>query len=113
MPQRFSMARDTPAERQEDGLLYRFTSNQLYSCGFAGVGLGIARGTINDFLNLPSNKVSRGASRPMRENNVVQSQLAQCEAKLALGARLPAHHMGDRLEARRGDRRRRRQKIAR
>ena len=31
-------------ERREDGLLYRFTSNQLYSCGFAGVGLGIARG---------------------------------------------------------------------
>ncbi len=75
------MARDTAAERREKGLLYRFTSNQLYSCGFAGVGLGIARGTIDDFLNLPANKVSRGASRPMRENNVVQSQLAQCEAR--------------------------------
>ena len=62
-------------------MLYRFTSNQLYSCGFAGVALGIARGTINDFLDLPANKISRGASRPMRENNVVQSQLAQCEAR--------------------------------
>jgi alkylation response protein AidB-like acyl-CoA dehydrogenase len=81
VPQRYTMARDTPAERREQGLLYRFTSNQLYSCGFAGVGLGIARGTINDFLDLPANKVSRGASRPMRENNVVQSQLAQCEAR--------------------------------
>jgi indole-3-acetate monooxygenase len=81
VPQRYTMARDTPAERREQGLLYRFTSNQLYSCGFAGVGLGIARGTIDDFLNLPANKVSRGASRPMRENNVVQSQLAQCEAR--------------------------------
>ena len=75
------LSRDAPAERREQGLLYRFTSNQLYSCGFAGVGLGIARGTINDFLDLPANKVSRGASRPMRENNVVQSQLAQCEAR--------------------------------
>ena len=81
VPQRHTMARDTPTERREHGLLYRFTSNQLYSCGFAGVGLGIARGTISDFLNLPANKVSRGASRPMRENNVVQSQLAQCEAR--------------------------------
>jgi indole-3-acetate monooxygenase len=81
VPQRYTMARDTPAERREQGLLYRFTSNQLYSCGFAGVGLGIARGTINDFLNLPATKVSRGAARPMRENNVVQSQLAQCEAR--------------------------------
>jgi alkylation response protein AidB-like acyl-CoA dehydrogenase len=81
VPQRFTMARDTAAERREGGLLYRFSSNQLYSCGFAGVGLGIARGTIDDFLELPANKVSRGASRPMRENNVVQSQLAQCEAR--------------------------------
>ncbi len=81
VPQDHSMARDTAAERREAGLLYRFTSNQLYSCGFAGVALGIARGTINDFLALPATKVSRGASRPMRENNVVQSQLAQCEAR--------------------------------
>jgi alkylation response protein AidB-like acyl-CoA dehydrogenase len=81
VPQRYTMARDTEAERREQGPLYRFTSNQLYSCGFAGVGLGIARGTIDDFLDLPANKVSRGASRPMRENNVVQSQLAQCEAR--------------------------------
>jgi indole-3-acetate monooxygenase len=81
VPQRYTMARDTAAERREQGLLYRFSSNQLYSCGFAGVGLGIARGTIDDFLNLPANKVSRGAARPMRENNVVQSQLAQCEAR--------------------------------
>ena len=81
VPQRYTMARDTESERREQGPLYRFTSNQLYSCGFAGVGLGIARGTIDDFLNLPANKVSRGASRPMRENNVVQSQLAQCEAR--------------------------------
>ena len=40
VPQRFSTARDDPAERREDGLLYRFTSNQLYSCGFGGVGPG-------------------------------------------------------------------------
>ena len=89
VPQRFSSSRDNPAERREDGLLYRFTSNQLYSCGFAGVGSGIARGTINDFLDLPANKVSRGAMKPMRENNVVQSQLAQSEARSAIRARLP------------------------
>ncbi len=81
VPQRFTMARDTAAERRVQGLLYRFTSNQLYSCGFAGVGLGIARATIDAFLDLPANKVSRGASKPMRENNVVQSQLAQCVAR--------------------------------
>jgi alkylation response protein AidB-like acyl-CoA dehydrogenase len=82
VPQNRSILRDTAAERKVDTALYRFTSNQLYSCGFAGVGLGIARATINAFLDLPREKVSRGASRPLRENNVVQSQLAQCEARL-------------------------------
>lgn len=82
VPQDHTMARDTAAERREDGLLYRFTSSQLYSCGFAGVAMGIARATISAFLDLPASKVSRGASKPLRENNVVQSQMAQCEAKL-------------------------------
>ncbi|HXT79789.1 MAG TPA: acyl-CoA dehydrogenase family protein [Acetobacteraceae bacterium] len=81
IPEERAMHRDDPAYRQENGLLYRFTSGQLYSIGFAGVGLGIARGLIDAFLALPGNKVARGASRPMRDNNVVQSQLAQSEAR--------------------------------
>ena len=81
VPQNHSMSRDTAVERREDGKLYRFTSNQLYSCGFGGVGLGIARATMDAFLDLPATKTSRGASKPMRENNVVQSQVAQCEAR--------------------------------
>ncbi len=81
VPQTHTVSRDNPAERREQGLLYRFASNQLYSVGFAGVALGIARGVIDAFLALPSEKVSRGASKPMRENNVVQSQLAQSLAR--------------------------------
>jgi len=38
--------------------LYRFTSNQLYSIGFGGVALGIARGTMDAFLALPREKDS-------------------------------------------------------
>ena len=94
VPEDHSLFRDDPRHRQEDGLLYRYTSNQLYSIGFGGVGLGIARGVIDAFLELPANKVSRGASRPMRENNVVQSQLAQCEARWR-AARLLLHHAAD------------------
>lgn len=81
IPEARSVLRDKPQYRREQGPLYRFTSGQLYSAGFAGVGLGIARGLINAFLDLPATKVSRGASKPMRENNVVQSQLAQSEAR--------------------------------
>lgn len=82
VPDHHSLLRDEAPERREHGYLYRFTSNQLYSAGFAGVALGIARATINAFLELPANKTSRGATRPMRENNVVQSQLAQAEARV-------------------------------
>lgn len=81
VPERFSCRRDNIADLRYDAPLYHFTSNQLYSAGFAGVALGIARGVIDAFLALPANKTSRGAARPMRENNVVQSQLAQCEAR--------------------------------
>jgi indole-3-acetate monooxygenase len=81
VPEEWTMLRDQAVDRREQGPLYRFTSGQLYSAGFAGVGLGIARGLIDAFLDLPATKVSRGAGRPMRENNVVQSQLAQSEAK--------------------------------
>jgi alkylation response protein AidB-like acyl-CoA dehydrogenase len=81
VPTERTMLRDRAVDRREDGPLYRFTSNQLYAAGFAGVGLGIARGLIDAFLDLPAAKTSRGAGKPMRENNVVQSQLAQSEAK--------------------------------
>ena len=81
VPEDHTMLRDQAVDRREDGPLYRFGSSQLYSAGFAGVGLGLARGLIDAFLELPATKVSRGAAKPLRENNVVQSQLAQCEAK--------------------------------
>ena len=81
VPDERALFRDNPQHRREDGLLYRFTSGQLYSCGFAGVGLGIARGIMGDFLALPANKVTRGAGKSLRENNVIQAQYAVCEAK--------------------------------
>ncbi|HET6305857.1 MAG TPA: acyl-CoA dehydrogenase family protein, partial [Rhodopila sp.] len=81
VPEDHTMLRDGPTDRREQGPLYRFTSSQLYSAGFAGVGLGLARGLIDAFLALPATKTSRGAAKPLRENNVVQSQLAQSEAK--------------------------------
>jgi alkylation response protein AidB-like acyl-CoA dehydrogenase len=81
VPEDHTMLRDEAIDRREDGPLYRFSSSQLYSAGFAGVGLGLARGLIDAFLSLPATKTSRGAAKPLRENNVVQSQFAQSEAK--------------------------------
>ncbi|HZT86356.1 MAG TPA: acyl-CoA dehydrogenase family protein [Stellaceae bacterium] len=68
--------------RREDGLLYRFSSLQLYAAGFAGVAMGIARSTIDAFIELARDKIPRGARSTMRDNNVTQAQTSQSEARL-------------------------------
>jgi alkylation response protein AidB-like acyl-CoA dehydrogenase len=82
VPAEHSVSRDDAAERRETGLLYRFTSNSLYSAGFAGVALGIARSTLDAFVNLARDKTPRGTRTTLRENAVIQSEVAQAEARL-------------------------------
>ena len=54
----------------------------MYAAGVAGVALGIARGMISDFTELATEKVPRGARQRLCENQVIQSQRAQAEARL-------------------------------
>jgi len=82
VPQKYTASRDNEAERREPGLLYRFTSGMIYAASFSNVSLGIARGALDAFIVLARDKIPRGARGTLRENNVVQSQVAQCEAKL-------------------------------
>ncbi|HEY1301748.1 MAG TPA: acyl-CoA dehydrogenase family protein [Stellaceae bacterium] len=82
VPQKYTCSRDNQAERREPGLLYKFTSGMMYAAGFSNVSLGIARGALEHFIVLARDKIARGARSPLRENNVIQSQVAQCEAKL-------------------------------
>ena len=83
VPERHSVSRNEPGARRENGLLYHFSNLQLYSSGFAGVAMGIARGALDAFVELARDKIPRGARRTLRDNNVVQSQVAQGEARLA------------------------------
>ncbi len=46
------------------------------------MALGIARGMIDDFTALATEKVPRGNRQRLCENQVIQSQLAQAEARL-------------------------------
>jgi indole-3-acetate monooxygenase len=82
VPARFWVARDDPGARREHGLLYDFSALQLYASGFAAVAMGIARATLDAFVELARDKIPRGAKRTLRDNNVVQSQVAQAEARL-------------------------------
>jgi alkylation response protein AidB-like acyl-CoA dehydrogenase len=81
------LSRRDGAATREPGLLYRFSSLSLYAAGFAGVALGIARGMLQEFVVLARDKIPRGARNTMRNNNVIQAQTAQAEAKLSSARR--------------------------
>jgi alkylation response protein AidB-like acyl-CoA dehydrogenase len=77
------LSRRDSAMTREAGLLYRFSSLSLYAGGFAGVALGIARSTLNHFIELARDKIPRGARNTLRNNNVIQSEVARAEARLS------------------------------
>src|SRR5947207_2412705 len=82
VPQHRTAGRDNEAELREPGPLYKFTSGMIYAMSFSHVSMGIARGAFDAFIEIARDKVPRGAKGTLRENNVIQSQIAQCEARL-------------------------------
>ena len=77
-----SITRDFELECRESGPLYRMGAGTCYQVGFAAVACGIARGALDCFLDVARNKVPRGLKSPLRDNAVVQSNLAQAEVNL-------------------------------
>ncbi len=77
-----SITRDFERECREQGPLYRMGAGTCYQVGFAAVACGIARGALDCFLDVARNKVPRGLKSPLRDNAVVQSNLAQAEVNL-------------------------------
>ena len=86
VPEKYTVLRDAAVKPCQPGLLYAFSSSNIYASGFAGVALGIARGALDAFVELARDKIPRGAKRTLRDNNVVQAQVSQSEARLC-GAR--------------------------
>ncbi len=82
VPQARSVVRDNPAERRDESLLYRFTTLNLFACGFGSIALGVARGMLDAFVHLATEKIPRAQKHPLRENAAVQSQVGQAEAQL-------------------------------
>jgi indole-3-acetate monooxygenase len=90
-----SITREFDQECRESGPLYRMSSGTCYQVGFAGVACGIARGALDCFIDLARNKVARGYKGPLRDNAVVQSNLAQAEANLRAARALVLQSMAD------------------
>ncbi|MGH7047713.1 MAG: acyl-CoA dehydrogenase family protein [Stellaceae bacterium] len=82
VPEAHAVERSPAAAPREAGVLYAFSSSNVYSAGFAGVALGIARGTLDAFVGLARDKIPRGAQRTLRDNHVIQAQVAQAQARI-------------------------------
>jgi indole-3-acetate monooxygenase len=82
VPADYMVTRDDQASRREAGPLYCFPTSSLYAAGFAGVALGIARATLDAFLVLARDKTPRGFKSTLRENAVIQADIARAEARL-------------------------------
>jgi len=78
-----TLDRDTPGECRIDSTLYRFSTTNVYASVFSGVALGIARAMLNDLLELAGHKHPRGARSSMRGSAVMQTRLAELEARLS------------------------------
>lgn len=77
-----SITRDFERECRESGPLYRMSASTCYQVGFAGVALGVARGALDNFIDVARNKVPRGKKSPLRHSAVVQTNLAQAEVNI-------------------------------
>ena len=71
-----------PDVRYESGKLYSFPLGYVYAVAFSSVALGIARGALDAFVNLAGSKSPRGASGLLRDDGVIQSQVARSEATI-------------------------------
>ena len=82
VPEAHSFQRDDMRERKYQAPLYVFPTNTVFAGTFSCVALGIARALLESFIALATEKTPRGFKRPLAENTVVQSRVAECEARL-------------------------------
>jgi alkylation response protein AidB-like acyl-CoA dehydrogenase len=82
VPESRTLVRDNSAKLRQMGPLYVFSQSHLYASGFAAVALGIGQACFDAFISTMRDTVPRGASRSRGANNVVQSEVAQAEARL-------------------------------
>ena len=80
VPEVLAFGRDEADERREGSALFKFSTSNLYSFGFAAVALGVARRVLDDAIKTASAKTPGGSKRALRDNNVVQAHIGRSEA---------------------------------
>jgi alkylation response protein AidB-like acyl-CoA dehydrogenase len=99
VPNHLALTRDMESERRHPGLLYRFSTMNIYAAGFAGVAMGLARATLDAFVKLAREKTPALTQSALSSSQVVQHQLAYNEAKLGAARLLVLKALADAQEA--------------
>jgi indole-3-acetate monooxygenase len=94
VPDAYTTWRDQQSDRTDDGPLYNVPLLTLYGIGFSGVGLGLARASLDAFMTLAAGKAGRVGRGVMRDNPVIQSEVA----KVAGGLHAARAFLRDMLE---------------
>ena len=82
VPEAYTVRRDVAEERRIDEPFYQFSTTSAYSCGFAGVSLGIARGMLDALKDLAQTKKPSHTARTLRDSPVMHHLVAENEAIL-------------------------------
>jgi alkylation response protein AidB-like acyl-CoA dehydrogenase len=93
VPQQRSMTAfgRNPAEKRERGPLYQISIFHLFGTSWPSIAIGIARATLDSFVELAKTKTPYGAKILLRDNAVIQSQVGLAHSQLA-AARVTLHH---------------------
>ena len=82
VPYDHSVSRDDAAERRIDAPHYYIPTTNLYATGFSATALGIARALLDDFKELAGEKQPYRTKNMLRDNGMVQAEVAISEARL-------------------------------
>ena len=87
VPTEHTIVRATMIEGTDDlSTLYNFSTMAIYAMGFASVALGLSAAVLDKFLEIAQEKKPRNAADVLKDNPVVQDEVARMRAKLR-GAR--------------------------
>ena len=79
----YTFIRENAADRREHWPIYRIPLMTFYGIAFAGVALGIARAMLGEFVTLAAEKTPYRATAVLRDNPVIQTQVAHAEWQLS------------------------------
>ena len=88
VPEAYTTWRDLPADRRDGGPLFNIPLLTLYGIGFSGVGLGLARASLDAFMTLATTKSGRegrGTGAVLRDSPLIQSDTAKAMGRLKSG----------------------------